>query len=740
MNRTIVPERLKGKAERADNNWMRRVAAVFAIMSMMVFGLAAPASSVTTPRVGVLNSASTLAFAATKGWDVAGRQQAAFDALQRVGMNPVWVSDADLEDPGQLAGFDVIVLPYTRVMNESASLTVRDWIAGGGGLVPVLASPREFPLPGGGWGLWPLEMNREAWEWGPLSEAYQMDYLNDPTPDALDLLLDAQGRNHPIVQKALANLGLTTLRLNRPTGAGAEFARVASSNVQPLLRFSITNPGSYEGVDVTQYDGFPAAEATRYGLGRIVYFDTSIIDFFPEYSLALAHQLFGGVQQGDIALELFKQSVIWAGQPDGVYGEIIRDARTWGEIDAWGSSIYVRQYFENTGNVPVTGIVRTRIFDPGGSLVYESGYDKFGFVAGDTYMYNFGWENGGALDDGSYRVEVEYRYSFPAYDRVYKEYALVTRGQGLDLPTSRIGVIRAAGTSRYATAVAVAQEAFTPGAATVYIATGETFPDALAAGAVAGFEHSPILLTRRSVLPPETAAELRRLQPASIVVLGGTAAIATSVEQELAGYTSGSVTRVAGSNRYATAAALSARTYSPGVPAAFIVTGESFPDGLTAGPAAAAVGGPVLLVHPGWIPAETLAELQRLAPQKIYVIGGSVAVSDSVASNLAGLTTGAVERLAGSNRYYTAQAVSQRIFGPGPQTVYMATGESFPDALSAGPAAAAAGGPLLLSQRDTIPYGGRLELTRLSPHVIVVVGGATVISDAIEAALWSWTP
>ncbi len=701
---------------------MKRGFAALATVLVLVLGTAPAVPAATTPRIGVLNSASTLAFAASKGWDVAGRQQAAYDGLQRLGLSPSWVSDADLENRARLDQFDVIVLPYTRVMNATASLTVRQWVADGGGLVPVLASPREFPLPGGGWGLWPIEMNREAWEWGPLSEAYQMDYLNDPTPDQLDLLVDPAAFTHPIIANTLSRFGLSAIRLNRPWGAGAEFARANSSNVQPILRFSITNPGSYEGVDVTQYDNFPAAEATRYGYGKIVYYDTSIIDFFPEYSLALANQTFGGILQGDIASELFKQSVLWAADTDGVSGPIIRSARTWGEIDAWGSSIYVRQHFKNTGNVPITGVTTVRIFDPAGNLVFSDGYPKFGFVAGDTYMYNFGWENGGVLNSGLYRVEVEYRYTYPDYDRVYKEYALVQRSQGLNLPTTRIGVDRAAGLSRYGTAAAISRATFSPGVARVYVTTGESFPDALAASAVAGFQSSPVLLTRTGVLPPETAAELRRLQPAAITIVGGTAAVSSS-----------------GPSRFATAAALSGSTFSPGVPAAFIVTGESFPDGLAAGPAAAHLGGPILLVRSGSIPSYTATELERLQPQKIYVVGGTLAVSAAVETQLAGYAP-SVERLAGSNRYYTAQAVSERVFGTGATTAWMATGESFPDALAAGPAAALGGGPLLLTQRDTIPYGGRLELSRLEPNVILIAGGTGVVSQTVEDALWSWTP
>src|SRR4051812_25315889 len=62
------------------------------------------------------------------------------------------------------------------------------------------------------------------------------------------------------------------------------------------------------------------------------------------------------------------------------------------------------------------------------------------------------------------------------------------------------------------------------------------------------------------------------------------------------GASASGTTRLSGADRYATAAAVAHASFSPGVPVVFVVTGRSFPDALTAGPAAAHRGGPVLLV------------------------------------------------------------------------------------------------------------------------------------------------
>ncbi|GAA1752741.1 cell wall-binding repeat-containing protein [Agromyces humatus] len=98
-----------------------------------------------------------------------------------------------------------------------------------------------------------------------------------------------------------------------------------------------------------------------------------------------------------------------------------------------------------------------------------------------------------------------------------------------------------------------------------------------------------------------------------------------------------------------------------------------------------------------------------------------------------------VTRLSGATRYETAVAVSQR-YAPGVPVAFVATGADFPDALSAAAAAAVAGGPLLLTQSTKVPDAVRVELGRLKPGRIVVVGGAGVVSAGVVATLHGVAP
>jgi spore germination protein YaaH/putative cell wall-binding protein len=301
-------------------------------------------------------------------------------------------------------------------------------------------------------------------------------------------------------------------------------------------------------------------------------------------------------------------------------------------------------------------------------------------------------------------------------------------------------VERLGGADRYATAALISSRFFGTDVPVAFIATGSNFPDALAAGPAAAMQRGPLLLVQRGELPDATAAELQRLRPRQIVVLGDTAAVSAAVASQLASYTSGQVRRVAGSDRYQTAAAVSAAFFNPGVSTAFIATGLDYPDALAGVGYAAKLGAPVLLTNPGALPAATRNELARLKPGRIIVLGGTASVSDAVAGALAAYTTGGVTRLAGVDRYATAAAISAAAFGAdAPTSAFLATGSNFPDALAGAAAAGMRSAPLLLVKRDEIPAPTAAEIQRLNaPHSFVLGLGGTIASVVIDQlrALW----
>ena len=286
-------------------------------------------------------------------------------------------------------------------------------------------------------------------------------------------------------------------------------------------------------------------------------------------------------------------------------------------------------------------------------------------------------------------------------------------------------VVRLAGDDRYETAVAVSSH-YEPGLDTVFLATGIAFPDALTGSAAAGSLEAPVLLTKADRLPRATETELRRLQPGRVVVLGGTDVISEGVAQDVADAIGGPVERWAGAERYGTAAAISQAAFAE-AEVVYIATGANFPDALAGAARAGATDAPVLLVKQDAVPLATIAELERLAPDAIRVLGGEDVISAGVAGTLGGY--GAVERLAGANRYETAALISGDYETA--QRAFAANGSAWPDAVTAAALAGRWESPLLLLKQDAIPMVTWNELDRLDPETVFVMGGPAVVAESV---------
>ena len=304
-----------------------------------------------------------------------------------------------------------------------------------------------------------------------------------------------------------------------------------------------------------------------------------------------------------------------------------------------------------------------------------------------------------------------------------------------DAIVGAFGTVRRAGADRYATAAAVAADAFPGTVPVAYAASGGGFPDALAAAAAAVNVKAPVLLVTASTVPPATLAQLKRLQPDRIVLAGGPSVVSDAVLAQLAALAPGGATRLAGADRYGTAAAISKASYPSGAPVAYITSGAGFADALSAAPAAARDGGPVLLTRWDILPAATRAELVRLAPSRVVIVGGNAAVAPAIAEAIKRAIPGAsISRLAGTDRYGTSAAVAGT-FAPGVPMIYVASGTGFADALAAAAAAGAHRSPVLITMPTILPSVIRAQIVRLNPTRAVIAGGSSAVSDAVLAAI-----
>jgi hypothetical protein len=231
------------------------------------------------------------------------------------------------------------------------------------------------------------------------------------------------------------------------------------------------------------------------------------------------------------------------------------------------------------------------------------------------------------------------------------------------------------------------------------------------------------LFVQGATLSGVTRSEIVRVLPpgGTIYLLGGTAAIPDSIATTLKGL-GFTVTRYAGTDRYDTALKVAAALGSPGT--VFLATGTNFPDALSAGPAAAEVHGAVLLTAGSTLPATVKAYLTAHRGT-VYAVGGPAVAADPAAIPLDG-----------ADRYATASVVATAIFSA-PTTVGLASGVTFPDALSGGAYQAHSGGPILLADPKTLPSetGTYLSDGKATISNAEIFGGDAALSASVQAAI-----
>jgi len=363
--------------------------------------------------------------------------------------------------------------------------------------------------------------------------------------------------------------------------------------------------------------------------------------------------------------------------------------------------------------------------------------------------------------------------------------ARLAGGAGPATPPADIAT-RLAGTDRIGTSVAISVATFVPAgsppgpgqtaAGGVVVASAESFPDALVGTPLAASLQAPLLLTDGDSLDPRVAGEISRVlgdpnDGGEVTVLGGPSAISDSVIGQIAdlGYT---VRRIGGTDRFDTSvqvaqdilshegeeeiivsaarhaaplsvlaaveqhpgAALSqqfraaAAEASPGAVTSVPIleaTGLDFPDGVSAGAAAAHIGGVVLLTNGTQQSPQVAQFLLSAGSGERFAIGGPAAAADPQATPIVG-----------SDRYATAAMVASQFFVT-PSRVGVATGTEFADALSGGSRAAELGEPILLTDPNTLSPETAAYLTPLAPWIGLadVFGGELAVSDAVLGAV-----
>lgn len=283
---------------------------------------------------------------------------------------------------------------------------------------------------------------------------------------------------------------------------------------------------------------------------------------------------------------------------------------------------------------------------------------------------------------------------------------------------------RISGDNRYHTAVEVSKQGWSSGADTIVLSVGNNFPDALAGTPLAHSLNAPILLTDKNYIPSEIVSEIKRLGAKQAIILGGTGVISGNVADSL-GKMGLTVNRIAGKDRFETTVQISNKL--PETDTAIIAFGRNFPDSLSIASYAAVNGYPIFLVEKNSIPSEVKKQLSKY--NNTIVVGGEGVITNQVLEQLPNPT-----RVAGSSRFGTAATVSEKLQAPS-ESVYIATGMSFADALTGSVLAAKKNTSILLVEKNSVPTEINSVIQNNSIHTFGIIGGKSVVSEDVSKAL-----
>lgn len=309
---------------------------------------------------------------------------------------------------------------------------------------------------------------------------------------------------------------------------------------------------------------------------------------------------------------------------------------------------------------------------------------------------------------------------------------------------SAVTVVRLGGESRVETATTISREGWN-NCGTALLANAYSYPDALAGVPLAGALGAPILLTANGdELEEDVRTRLTRMGVHNVYILGGTSVISDGIMNELSdmGF---NVDRLYGRSRYSTAVAiaeklleLTGRTPDR----LFFASSANYPDALAAGPAAAAIGCPILYLNPnGSVDEATAGFISGIIEQNpcsAVILGGTSAIDTAAQDSLSALGISEISRISGSDRYATALEINNAFADNlTADSLVAATGTSFPDALAGGAFAAFNSAPILLLPANTGNVGIAEYIAQRNPSSVYILGGTGAVSQEVVEGYFS---
>lgn len=194
-------------------------------------------------------------------------------------------------------------------------------------------------------------------------------------------------------------------------------------------------------------------------------------------------------------------------------------------------------------------------------------------------------------------------------------------------------------------------------------------------------------------------------------------------------------TRIAGQNRYESAAQISREQFT-NAKKVIVVNAQKYADALSATTLSDGKYS-ILYTEKDSLPTATRNEIQRLNPVEVYLLGGQQSISAGI-ENILKKYSNKVTRIAGRDRYETSAKVAAM---SKKKNVVIASGENFSDPLYASSYAYSNNAKILLSSGKTLSRETRNYLFRNKSSIgkVTVVGGGQSISSATVRYIQSVT-
>ena len=272
-------------------------------------------------------------------------------------------------------------------------------------------------------------------------------------------------------------------------------------------------------------------------------------------------------------------------------------------------------------------------------------------------------------------------------------------------------VLRIDGANRYETSINIAKQFVGNDMIdSVILASGKDYPDALTGSILSKKYNAPIILVDYDTKNSEEQLQfiLSRLNPGGkVYLLGGKGAINNNFISYFKQNGFENVVRLGGKNRYETNEAIVKEAkVEEGTPI-IIASSESFADALSISTVSGENGYPILLTPSNTLSESCKNQIETIKPTEIFIAGGTGAISSDVENEIETLTPqlhkSKIVRLGGNNRYDTSFEILKYFKGKtAKDNIVIASGENFPDALSASALAIKTNSPILLSNSQSI--------------------------------------